>query len=54
MKKEKQQTKPRLTIIALRPITPVNCDENVMARVRNIQKKVFGAGWMYFYGRPSF
>lgn len=49
MKKEKSLTKSRLRIIALRPITPVNCDENVMAMVRSIQKKVFGSDWMYFY-----
>ena len=49
MKEEKSQTKSRLRIIALRPITPVNCDENVMAMVRSIQKKVFGSDWMYFY-----
>ena len=49
MIKEKQQKKSRLRIIALRPITPVNCDENVMGRVRSIQKKVFGSDWMYFY-----
>lgn len=49
MKEERSQTKSRLRIIALRPITPVNCDENVMAKVRSIQKKVFGTGWMYFY-----
>lgn len=49
MKKEKSLTKSRLRIIAIRPITPMNYDDNVIARVRSIQKKVFGSNWMYFY-----
>lgn len=43
-------TKSRFRIIALRPITPSGRDEKVLARVRSIQKKVYGADWMYFYG----
>jgi len=42
--------KSRFRIIALRPITPQGRDEATIARVRSIQKKVFGEDWMYFYG----
>lgn len=41
--------KSRFRIIALRPITPCGRDEATIARVRSIQKKVFGEDWMYFY-----
>lgn len=41
--------KSRFRIIALRPITPSRCDEETMSRIKGIQKKVFGADWMYFY-----
>lgn len=33
--------KSRFRIIALRPITPNGCDEETLARVRSIQKKVY-------------
>lgn len=41
--------KTRFRIIALRPITPEGKDDEAMARVRSIQKKVFGMGWLYFF-----
>lgn len=41
--------KSRFRIIALRPITPQGRDEATIARVKGIQKKVFGKDWMYFY-----
>ena len=37
--------KSRFRIIALRPITPVGKDEETIARVKSIQKKVFGKEW---------
>lgn len=43
-------TKSRFRIIALRPITPNGRDADTLARVRSIQKKVYGSDWMYFYG----
>ena len=42
-------TKSRFRIIALRPITPVGKDEETIARVKSIQKKVFGKEWLYFF-----
>ena len=42
-------TKSRFRIIALRPITPVGKDEETIARVKSIQKKVFGKDWLYFF-----
>lgn len=42
-------SKSRFRIIALRSITPIGRDEKTLARVRSIQKKVFGANWLYFY-----
>ena len=42
--------KSRFRIIALRPITPQGRDDATIARVRSIQKKVFGEDWVYFYG----
>lgn len=41
--------KSRFRIIALRPITPVGKDEETIARVKSIQKKVFGKDWLYFF-----
>ena len=41
--------KSRFRIIALRPITPKGRDEGTIAKVKGIQKKVFGKEWMYFY-----
>lgn len=41
--------KSRFRIIALRPITPKGRDEETIAKVKGIQKKVFGKEWMYFY-----
>lgn len=41
--------KSRFRIIALRPITPQNVDDDTLSKVKSIQKKVFGKGWMYFY-----
>lgn len=41
--------KSRFRIIAIRPITPTTKDEDILRRVRSIQKKVFGAEWLYFY-----
>lgn len=36
-------------LIAIRPITPENVDEDALMQVRAIQKKIFGRGWLYFY-----
>ena len=41
--------KSRFRIIALRPITPDGKDEGTIARVKSIQKKVFGKDWLYFF-----
>lgn len=41
--------KSRFRIIALRPITPECKDEETISRVKSIQKKVFGGGWLYFF-----
>lgn len=41
--------KSRFRIIALRPIIPKGRDDETLAKVKGIQKKVFGMEWMYFY-----
>lgn len=41
--------KSRFRIIALKPITPEGNDGDTMARVKSIQKKVFGEDWLYFF-----
>lgn len=41
--------KSRFRIIALRPITPKGKDDETLARVMSIQKKVFGEEWLYFF-----
>ena len=40
--------KSRFRLIALLPIMPQYADEDLLAKVRSIQKKTFGKGWMYF------
>lgn len=42
-------SKSRFRIIAIRPITPIGKDDDLIAKVKSIQKKVFGKGWLYFY-----
>ena len=41
--------KSRFRIIALKPITPEGQDKDTIARVKSIQKKVFGEDWLYFF-----
>lgn len=41
--------KSRFRIIAMRPITPEHVDDDTLNRVKSIQKKVYGMGWLYFY-----
>lgn len=41
--------KSRFRIIALKPITPEGNDGDTLARVKSIQKKVFGEDWLYFF-----
>lgn len=41
-------TKSRFRLIAFQAITPLHVDDATKARVRNMQKKTFGKGWLYF------
>lgn len=41
--------KSRFRIIALRPITPKCVKDEELNMVKAMQKKVFGASWLYFY-----
>lgn len=40
--------KSRFRLIAILPITPQYADDALLAKVKSIQKKTFGKGWMYF------
>lgn len=41
-------SKSRFRLIAILPITPQYADDALLTKVRSIQKKTFGKGWMYF------
>lgn len=43
-----EMSKSRFRIIAILPITPQYADDALLGKVKSIQKKTFGKGWMYF------